>query len=264
MREILIAAVLLASGGAAAAPPTWADWVGDYQGALTWKQCTAPGERRARLPIDAADGAVAIDLAPAGAALRRLSLVREDGAWVAQDGDLHVRVTRPRANTIDLAIAYDSGCTARGRFTRASTGVPACDALVAWTRIEARCTKTSARREDAAAIAGTRWKRRDAGRCAARAEALALAMVDAGCAPHPDPDLGVRAIACRSLADATARVARCGRVPREIVQRLTGVAQALTAAAQTAAPATLPYVEQQCRDARADVTGTAVQFGCGL
>src|SRR5205085_2727454 len=134
----LLVSLLAASTSAAAAP--WSDWVGEYRGPLIWRQCTAAGEKSATIAIDAVDGAMRIDLAPAGAALRTMSLTQEDAAWVAQDGDLHVRVTR-KPGKLDLAIDYDSGCTMRGKLARASSGVSACDRLLAWSRIEDRCTK---------------------------------------------------------------------------------------------------------------------------
>ncbi|MDQ3341142.1 MAG: hypothetical protein M4D80_38810 [Myxococcota bacterium] len=263
MRRILIALALLGSSQAVASP-TWADWVGDFRGPLTWRRCTAPGEASATLRFDAVDGATRLDLAPAGAALRELSLTAEDDVWVAQDGDVQVRLARKKPSTIDVAIDYESGCTMRGRLARASTGVPACDRLLAWARIENRCTKASTKLEDHAALAKLRWKKIDAARCSDRADKIALAMIDAGCAPHPDPNIGHRAVQCRTLVDLTQKLARCGRVPPEIQQRLTHTASALSAASQSAEPATLPYVEQQCKDARAEVSGTAVQFQCQL
>jgi hypothetical protein len=89
-------------------------------------------------------------------------------------------------------------------------------------------------------------------------------MIDKGCAPHPDPNIGTRAAACRSLVDATNKLARCGRVPREIMDRLSGRASALDAASQSAEKATLGYVERQCKDAQVEVTATATQFTCQL
>jgi len=264
MRRVLIACLVLASSQAVAAPKTWADWVGDYKGPLTWRRCTAPGEKTATLAFEAIDGATRIDLAPAGAALRALSLSQNDTAWEAQDGDVSVRVSQKQPNTIDVAVDYESGCTVRGHLARATSGVPACDRLLAWSRIEDRCTKTTAKLEDAAALAKSKWKKTDAAACTSRGDKLALAMIDAGCAPHPDPQIGVRAVECRSLVDITQRLARCGRVPAEIMQRLSTKASALSAASQTAERATLPYVEQQCKDARSDVSGTAVQFQCRL
>lgn len=261
MRRALIAALLLAPYQAVAAPGTWADWVGEYSGSVSWKRCTAAGEKTATLRFEAVDGATRIDLTPLGAALRAMSLTQEDKAWVAQDGDLRVRVSKKKPNTIDLAIDYDSGCTARGQLVRATTGVPACDALVAWARIEQACTKTAAKLES---DLKQKWKKSDAASCTARADKLAHAMVDVGCAPNPDPQIVHRAAVCRALDQSTQKLARCGRVPHEIMQRLSNQARALSSAAQSAEKSTLPYVEQQCKDARVEVAGTAAQFQCQL
>lgn len=264
MRRILIAAMLLAVARVEAAPKPWATWVGDYRGSLVWRRCTAPGASVAAVTFEAVDGALRLDLTALGAALRVFSVQQDAAGWSAQDGDLSIRVDQKKPNTLDLAIDYDSGCTARGQLVRATTGVPACDVLLGWSRIEAACTKRETKIEDVAALAKQKWKKADAPACTARADKLALAMIDAGCAPHPDPDIGVRAVACRALADATLKLARCGRVPREIMQRLSGTASALSSASQSADKSTLPYVEQQCKDARTDVAGTAVQFQCQL
>lgn len=131
--------------------------------------------------------------------------------------------------------------------------------LIAWLGLV-----SSNRLEDRAALAKLTWKKADATRCGTRADKLELAMIDAGCAPHPDPEIGVRAVACQALGEVTQKLARCGRVPGAIMQRLSNRATALLAASQTAEPATLRHVEQQCTDARTEVSGTAVQFQCRL
>jgi hypothetical protein len=192
-----------------------------------------------------------------------MTLVEDDGGgWSARQGDVAVRVTRPRAHAIRLAVELASGCTVRGTLVRATTRVAACDRLLGWTRIAARCTKPGAPRDAITAPRTTRWRKADAARCEARADTLALALVDAGCAPHPDPAIGVRAAACRAVVEATGRLGRCGRVPAELARRLDGTARALAAAAQSADAGTLGVVERQCRDAAADVASVATRFGC--
>jgi hypothetical protein len=254
--------VLVVSTPAAAAP--WSDWVGEYRGTLLWRKCTAAGEKAAAIALDAVDGAMRIDLAPAGAALKTMSLTQDDAAWVAQDGDLHVRVTRGKPNTIVLAIDYDSGCTMRATLSRVAMKAPACDRLLAWARVEDRCTKPGDRIEDFLAVAKTKWKASDAAACRARADKLELALIDRGCAPNPDPDVGTRAVQCRALVDATTKLKRCGRVPAATTQRLVNAASALSGASQSASKAELPYVEQQCKDLHAEVVAIATQSQCQL
>ncbi len=78
---------MLLAGSAHAAP--WTEWVGDYKTALTWRGCTTPGAKSATLALDAIDGALAIDLAPAKGGLRSRALVEDErGTLSAQDGDL--------------------------------------------------------------------------------------------------------------------------------------------------------------------------------
>ena len=250
MRGLLIALVVLASRANA---ENWADWVGDYEGALTWRQCTF-GEKTPDVSIDAVDGAMRIDLSKAG--LRVFSLTREDPGWTAQDGDVTVKLTRQRKtpNAIVLAIDFESGCTVRGKLTRAVNKIPACDALAGWSRIAAACTKVETKLEPLP---------KKAAQCKAQAAKLELAMIDAGCAPNPEP-IGTRATECRALADATAKLARCGRVLPDPMHRLQDIATALSSAAQTAEPSTLKYVERQCKDARANLATIAVQFQCQM
>jgi len=262
MRGFLTACAVLAANQAVAAP--WADWVGDYKGALTWRQCTAPGEKSPAIAVDGVDGTLRIDLKAAGAALRALSLVQDDQGWTGQDGDVSVHLERKKPNTIELAIDIESGCTVRGKIARVTTGVTACDRLIGWARIEDKCSSVTTALEDFSALAKQKFKKADAAKCTARADKLELAMIDKGCAPHPDPNIGTRAAECRSLVDATNKLARCGRVPKEIMDRLSGRANALNAASQSAEPSTLKYVERQCKDAQVDVTGTATQFSCQL
>jgi hypothetical protein len=267
-------AIGISAGGLAAAPAerapaSWADWVGDYRGAVTWRGCVAPGAASAVVAIDAVDAVIAVDLAALGGGLRAMSLLEDGGGWSARDGDVAVRIERSRPaapGAIELAVTLDSGCTARGRLARAATGVPACDRLAGWSRIEARCRKLAARGgaplEDAARIAGTKWRAADAAACDSRAARVELALIDAGCAPHPDPAIGARAPDCLRLADDAARAARAGCLPPDLEATLVREAQALRAASETAERATLGVVEQQCRDARATLATAAARFRC--
>lgn len=243
---------------------TWADWVGAYRGTLAWTGCSVAGAKSPLLALDIVDGVAAIDLAPARAGMPVLTLVGDDRGWSGRQGDVAVAIKRAGADRIDLAVDLDSGCAIRGRLARSSTGVAACDALIGWARIESRCTRgTDAPLEDLAKLAATRWKPAEAARCRTRAASLERALVERGCAPHPDPQIGVRARACLELSHAADKLARCGRVPPVILDPLVAHARGLSAAAQTAEPATLPYVERQCRDEHATAVAVATRFQCG-
>ncbi len=254
--------MLLAAGQASAAPQvvSWADWVGSYDAKLVWRSCSAPGTTSAQVSLDASDAVVTVDLTGLGAGFRPMSLVDEAAGWSAQQGDVKVRLTRPRTDQLELIVELDSGCTIRGQLRRASTGVATCDRLLGWARVEARCTKLSAAR--LADALPKKWRASDAASCARRATELETSLIDAGCAPHPDPMIGVRAPRCLALAAASARLSRCGTAPADLKQTFTLIAGALASAAQSAEPSTLPYVEQQCEDEQAMLAAVARRFSC--
>ena len=213
---------------AEAAPPTWADVVGEYRGRLAWKGCNTPGAKQATVALDATDGALAIDLTPARGGLRAFSLVLDDdatSAWSGQDADVEVHVSRARANVLSLVVAIGDRCEVRGTLTRVTTSVEACDRVVAWSRIEQRCTKrTGPPLEDGKALVLERavWTRLPKGKaamsCSARADTLATALIDAGCAPVDDPAALQPPPSCLRLRELTARVARCTSAPPQLVQ----------------------------------------------
>lgn len=279
MRRVPVVLVLATASGALAQPaaappvPAWADWVGDWGGKLTWASCAAEGEDRATLPIDAADGVVSIDLSPAGSALPELTLVEDGAGWAAQQGDVTVRLKQARkSDTIELAVDLDSGCEVRGTLTRTSVGIPACDRLAAWARIEAQCTKLSrpplenpsrlARQREQWAKAKPEARTKLAAQCTARSTKLEMRLIDAGCAPHTDPAIGLRSGECQALRGTSARLARCGSVPFDLRDALEREVVVLIAASQGADKASLPVVEGECRRARDRLVTIARQAGC--
>jgi hypothetical protein len=270
--------MLAAASGALAAPgapapKTWADWVGDWDGKLKWTSCTLEGEPRASIPVDASDGAVAIDLSAASSALTQVALVEAETGWVGQQGDVTVRVkpaTKP--DKLDLAIDLDSGCQIRGTLSRASVGIAACDRLAAWARVESHCTKLSRPPlENAARLARQRaaWRKAQgeertklAAQCTARAAKVEQQLVDAGCAPHPDPAIGMRGAECQALRGIASRVARCGNLPSDQRDAYAREVLVLLAAAQGADKASLPVVDAECRRTRDKLFAIAQQVGC--
>ncbi|MEJ7603063.1 MAG: hypothetical protein WKG01_34570 [Kofleriaceae bacterium] len=264
MRSIVIVAAL--SAGVLAAPrprppPTWSDWVGNYEGKLVWRGCSAPGGRSATIALTATDGAMAIDLAPAG--LRMVSLVAEDTGWSAQQGDLMVTLARPGEHAVTLAVDLSSGCTLRAKLRRKSTQVATCDRLIGWARVEAACSKLAdGPTEDLSKLVATRWRAGDRASCGTRADRLERALVDAGCAPHPDPLVGVRAPGCLALQARAGKLDRCASVPPNVKAVIVQAAGALGAAAQSAEPAEVPTVERQCRDLNAELVAVGARFRC--
>ncbi|MGE5187139.1 MAG: hypothetical protein ACM31C_34050 [Acidobacteriota bacterium] len=277
-RRVTLLCLAMGAGAVAApaAPPTttWAEWVGDWQGKLRWTSCTTDGKPSALLPVDASDGAIAIDLGDAEAGLGALSLVEDNGGWIGQRGDVTVHLARPGADALELAVDFDSGCQIRGTLHRATSGLPACDRLAAWARIEAKCTKLARPPlENPARVAHQResWlkARRDAragivAQCDARAVKVEEELVDAGCAPNPDPLLGLRGTECQALLHSTQRLARCASVPADFAAIIAQQAFALVGAAQRANDADLKVLEQQCRRTRERIVQTGHQAGCPI
>ncbi len=276
MRRAVVTLILAVASGAAATPAvqptTWADWVGDWDGKLKWTSCSADGAERASLPLEAFDGAVSIDLSPAGAALAQMALVESTTGWSGQQADVNVRVTRAKPDKLELAIDLDSGCQVRGTLARASVGIPACDRLAAWARIESHCTKLSRPPlENAARLARQRaeWRKATgddraklAAQCTARSAKVEQELIDIGCAPHADPAIGMLGAECQALRGIAGRLNRCGSLPSDLRDTYAREVLVLLAAAQGADKTALPVVDAECRRERDKLFAIAQQVGC--
>jgi hypothetical protein len=272
---VVVVAALATVALATPAPPpatTWADWVGEWEGKLKWKGCISDGVAAALLPIEASDGAVELDLGAARGGLGPVSLVEDNAGWAGQRGDVTVHVARGKADALELAVDFDSGCQLRATLKRPTVGIAACDRLAAWARIEARCSKLSRPPlEDAARLAHQRATWADARgqargklatQCDARAAKVASELVDAGCAPNPDPQIGLRGAECHALQTTAARLARCTNVPHDLRSVLAQMANDLVAAAQTAEGPSLAHIETECRNVREQLVTASQQAGC--
>jgi hypothetical protein len=280
MRRHAVLLMMAAASGVLAAPapqaPSWADWVGDWDGKLKWTNCSADGAERASISVDALDGSVSIDLTPAGSALPQLSLTEEGGGWMAQQGDVTVRVKRgkpdKKGDKLELAVDLDSGCQVRGTLTRASVGIAACDRLAAWARIESHCTKLSRPPlENAARLARQRaeWRKATgddrsklAAQCTGRSAKVEQELVDIGCAPHPDPAIGMRGAECQALRGIAGRISRCANLPSDQRDAYAREVLVLVAAAQGADKTSLPVVDAECKRERDKLFAIAQQVGC--
>lgn len=277
MRRRATLLCLAIGAGAMAAPapaqPTWAEWVGDWHGKLKWASCTTDGKAAATIAVDASDGIVAVDLDDAGTGLGTLSLIEDNGGWVGQRGDVTVHLARPGADALDVAVDLDSGCQLRATLHRPSSGLPACDRLSAWARIEAKCTKLKEHPplENPARLAHQRasWlaakgeaRAAITAQCDARALKVEEELVDSGCAPSPDPMIGLRGNECQALLHSTQRLGRCANVPADWAAIISQQAFALVGAAQKASDSDLKELERQCNKARERIVQTAQQAGC--
>jgi hypothetical protein len=270
--------VTLLAGIAAFADPlpspraSWASWVGDWQGKLRWSNCTLDGEPAASIAIDAADGAVAIDLAAAGGALGSVPLEPTANGWNGRSADVAVHLARG-SGTLELAVELESGCAMHGSLRRASVGIGACDDLEAWARIENRCTRlVKPPLENLARVAHQRaeWSKasaearsRLATQCKARASKVEAELAVAGCVPDSDPPAPARFPECTALRLAAAKVARCQTLPFEIATSLAHDANALAdATAGIDSDSSRDILEKQCRAMREQLVQTA--SGCSM
>jgi hypothetical protein len=276
MRRAVLAVSLAAFSGALAAPAaqaplTWADWVGDWTGKITSTGCASDEEARATIPIDATDGSIAIDLTRAGRALATMNLAEDGTAFAAKQGDISVRVQRTQT-ALELAVDLDSGCQLRGTLTRPTVGIAECDQLAAWARIEHACTKLSrpplenptrlARQRATWTKAKEDARSKLAAQCTKRAERVKAELVDVGCAPNPDPNIGMRGAECQALRGVSARVQRCSNVPFDVRTSLEREVVVLLAATQGADQASLPVVDTECKRAREKLSAIAQQYSC--
>jgi hypothetical protein len=268
MIRALVLVGLTSVASAAPSPPTWADWVGDYAGTLTWKGCFTPGAARATISLDAIDGALVIELTDAGGGLRAMSLVDDEaGGWSAQQGDVTLRVKRPRANALSLDAEVGSDCRLTAKLVRPSTKIAACDRLIAWARIEARCTKlTAPPLEDPAKLAKERtaWKPRvkaDAARCELRATTLEGSLADAGCALVANREGLLPGPHCQALTSAVAKLRQCATASRATIDHATRLALVPLIAST---PAEREIVEADCQRLRRTAVSIAVAEHCPL
>jgi hypothetical protein len=269
-----LVALGLASGALArpAGAPTWADWVGDWEGKLHWASCTRDGEQQATVAIDATDGAVSIDLAGLGNGLGGMSLVEDNGGWVGQQADVTLHLKNAH-DAVELGLELDSGCQVHATLHRATVGIAQCDRLAAWARIESRCTKLSkpalenpARlvRQHAKWAKATGEDRSElAAQCEARSAKVETELVDVGCAPSPDPGIGLRGAECQALRQVAGRIERCPSMPADLRSLLARDAYDLAAITQTAdTTSALQAIENQCKQMRERLTAAGKNVGC--
>ncbi|HSN29097.1 MAG TPA: hypothetical protein VLT45_22570, partial [Kofleriaceae bacterium] len=101
-----------------------------------------------------------------------------------------------------------------------------------------------------------------AAQCDARAQKVEAELIDAGCAPDPDPAIGLRGADCVALRASASKLARCRNLPPDVEAALEQEASGLVAAAQSADRVSLREVEAECRALRARIVAASQQSGC--
>ena len=270
---VVVFAALSANAAPATTQLSWADWVGDWSGKLKWAGCTIDGEPKATISFDATDGALAVDLVPAGGALGQLSLVEDGAGWLGKSGDVTVKLAR-KGDAMDLAVEQESGCTVHASLKRPSVGIAECDALDSWARIEEHCTKLAKPRlENLARLVRQRleWTRAKgdarttlATQCKARATKVEAELAEAGCAPDANPVIA-RGPECLALRQTAAKLSRCGTLPFDLATSLAHDANQLASSIDSVdSDTSLKVIEKQCKQMRSQITEAAQQAGCSL
>ncbi len=213
-------------------------WVGTWRGDATWKGCTAPGPEALTLALTWQDGGAALDGAAVFDPLGALWLERGDGGAlrvVQDDVTIELAPARPRkgkaARRATLSLRTTSQCTMTARLTRDTTGIAACDDLVALAAAAPGCDGVTV--ADAVLADADTWPtltgkaRKAAARaCAAAADTVRGDLAAADClplAPGEDPS---QIAACAPAWQLAARVSRCTRLPVETQQAaIAGTAQ---------------------------------------
>ena len=100
--------------------------------------------------------------------------------------------------------------------------------------------------------------------CKGRAAKVEAELIDAGCAPDPNP-VGARGPECHALRQTAAKLSRCSTLPFDLATSLAHDANQLASAVAGAdSDTSLRVVERQCREMRAQITESAQQAGCAM
>ncbi len=269
----VVAVVALVAAPAAASPLEPADLVGTWRGTARWTGCSVAGHAAVALPIAWRDGTYVIDLAPARDDLGEILLAPDGDGFTGHRDDLQVRFAPRGAPTLTLTSSAD--CTARLALTRASSGIAACDRVVALAAIEATCPAAGdprAARQAAVASRAASWSRLRGARqraaaaaCTTEADGLADALTVAGCLPQATTG-PVTVPACDAYLAALPRYARCPGVTASARRVLDDGARRMmrSLAAAAGAPAALERAGQVCEDAITALRFAAHALRCPL
>lgn len=194
------------------------DWVGTWSGPATWKDCSVQGADTLDVAITWRDGTLWLDGAALYDGLGEIAPdVHDDGSLGYDDDDLAISVKRTKKKGVVLTLTTAAQCTMTAKIARATTGIGACDGLVA---LAAAATSCQVALDDDPTADVETWrgltgaKRRAAAtQCTARATTLKATLVADDCVP-PDHDPAGSA-QCRAAWQQVSRIDRCEQVPAD-------------------------------------------------
>lgn len=274
-RLLALAVIALGSAAAIASPDAAdvAEIVGTWRGTARWTGCSVAGNAKVAVPIAWRDGAYVIDLAGAREDLGEILLAPDGDVFTGHRDDLQVRFAPRGAPTLTLTSSAD--CTARLTLARPTSGIAACDRLVALASIEAACPAAGDHRGDRQAALVSRaagWprlrgarQRAAAASCTADAETLGDTLIATGCAPTADGALVGAAPACDAYLATLAAYLRCPRLPSAARRTLEdGAREMMRGVRQAQDPAALERAGQVCASFDAALRESARQMACRL
>jgi len=285
--RLIAAAVVVAAAAApaaarpvhhrAAAPPAPQDMIGTWRGTASWRGCTVTGGRHVAIELHYRRGGdYEIDLAGARDDLGAVTLTAtSDGTLSGTLHDLKVTMTPGKHATVVLASA--AGCGATISISRDTTGIPACDRLVAFDEVATTCDPEdelsrsgyAAARAKIAGWRALRGAKKDAAArtCRGDADKVAAALAARSCLPSPGAIGGSGIPECDAYLAEMQRLVQCPKFP---VQAKQAMQQALAQAAQGWQALRDPSVPaesrrtaaQACTQATQALRQAAAQMGC--
>jgi hypothetical protein len=228
-RAASIVFVLALAGGVVADPAVAVDdgagpvdpvaVAGRYKTKLLWSGCDPAGAKTPVVSLAPIDGRLELDLGPARDGLSAIVVAGDSRSLTGTMSDVTATLAFG-AKSAELSIELTSGCRARGTAKRETTGIAACDELVALARVEDGCGAIAPanRLEDVTAVdaeatswakaKGAKKKSTDAA-CSVRVAALRPALTDAACLAVPAEDTPTLLPECRDLAASIAKLSQC-------------------------------------------------------
>jgi hypothetical protein len=183
-RILVVLAIVCAAATAHAQQADVAErWVGTWTGKATWKKCTTAGPKKLALDLTAARGLITVDGDQLMDGLGAIDFVTGLDALSAPREDLSLTITWTKKGA-KLVMKTGAGCTAKATLTRATSGIPSCDALLALRTVEASCRTTegdvAADRKAWKKLTGKK-KKAQAAQCTTDADTLRTSLGDGQC-----------------------------------------------------------------------------------
>lgn len=205
----------------ARADRTVEDWVGIWTGKASWKGCTAPGGAALTVAVSWHDGALWIDGSALYEGLGEVTTeTRPGGAVVHEVDGLEIELrtaTKKSKGKATITLSTAAQCTMTAKVARPSSGIGACDDLVALAGAASGCgldlDDDPATEVDGWRALTGKKRRKAATACQARVDTLRVTLVAEQCLPPQNDPSDVAE--CRDTWRLAQRMVQCQRLPAE-------------------------------------------------